>query len=263
MCSTIYLSQRDLAVLTRHVRIRRADPRGAESAVRRLAQLAETSLPLSASAGAAPRVSLGASERYRVAACGAGVHRRAAGDTDAVVIACPQDAQAMLPRVPVLSPLALGLLGHAEGCMVEIELALGRTLQLEIVEVRPPSGLPHRPATGDKLMEEQAMSDIEHAAPERQPGIEERIAAAGRRIADLQRRLDTALAELAHARRRAGLELEAAGRYGHADLARSLLPLRDALDAAAQVETRDAAALREGLALAGRQLATALERRHG
>lgn len=147
MCSNIYLSQHDLAVLTRLVRTRLADPQRLDPAVRRLAQLAETSLPLADAGCAAPRVSLGASVRYRIAACGSGVHGRAAGDSDAVVIACPQDAQAMLPRVPVLTPLALGLLGHAEGCTVEIDLALGRTLQLEIIEVQPPSGLLHIPAT--------------------------------------------------------------------------------------------------------------------
>lgn len=105
------------------------------------------------------------------------------------------------------------------------------------------------------------MSDHEHKpAPGRQPGIEERIAAAGQRIAALQRRLDEALAELAHARRRAAVELAHAGRYGHEDLARALLPFRDAIEAAATVPTRDAAALREGLELAQRQLATALAR---
>ncbi len=105
------------------------------------------------------------------------------------------------------------------------------------------------------------MTDIEHKpAPGRKPGIEERIAAAGQRIAALQRRLDQALADLRHARRRAAVELAQADRYGHADLARALLPLRDAIEAAASVPTRDAAALREGVELAQRQLAKALAR---
>ena len=52
------------------------------------------------------------------------------------------------------------------------------------------------------------MSDNEHTpAPGHQAGIEERIAAAGQRIAALQRRLDEALDELAHARWRAAVEL--------------------------------------------------------
>jgi molecular chaperone GrpE (heat shock protein) len=109
------------------------------------------------------------------------------------------------------------------------------------------------------------MSDIEQLTPERDPAsrsIEERIAAAGRRIAVFQRRLDEALAELAHARRRAAVDLAQAGRYGHEDLARALLPFRDAIEAAATVPTRDAAALREGVELAQRKLAAALARRH-
>lgn len=105
------------------------------------------------------------------------------------------------------------------------------------------------------------MSDQEHKpAPGHQPGLEERIAAAGQRIAALQRRLDEALDELAHARRRAAVEVAQASRYGHDDLAKALLPFRDAIEAAATVPTRDAAALREGLELAYRQLAAALAR---
>ncbi|WP_036212449.1 GreA/GreB family elongation factor [Massilia alkalitolerans] len=146
MCTTTYLSQHDLAVLTRFVRARSADPCRVEAAVRRLAHLTAVSrtLPSGDSDDGARRVSLGASVRYRVAACGTAIHQRTRGgaDLDTVVIACPQDAQAMTPRVSVLAPLALGLLGHAEGCTVDVDLALGRTLRLEIVEVQPPAALP-------------------------------------------------------------------------------------------------------------------------
>lgn len=146
MCTTTYLSQHDLAVLTRFVRARSADPGRVEAAVRRLAHLTAVSrtLPNGDSDSDERRVSLGASVRYRVAACGTAIHERTRGgaDLDTVVIACPQDAQAMTPRVSVLAPLALGLLGHAEGCTVDVDLALGRTLRLEIVEVQPPAALP-------------------------------------------------------------------------------------------------------------------------
>ena len=145
MCTTTYLSQHDLAVLTRFVRARSADPGRVEAAVRRLAHLTAVSrtLPSGDSDGGERRVSLGASVRYRVAACGTAIHERTRGgaDLDTVVIACPRDAQAMTPRISVLAPLALGLLGHAEGCTVDVDLALGRTLRLEIVEVQPPAAL--------------------------------------------------------------------------------------------------------------------------
>jgi transcription elongation GreA/GreB family factor len=128
MCTTTCLSQHDLAVLSRLVAARTANPGPAAPAVRRLAALAEAAVPLPESGPAPPRVGLGASVRYRVAG------RR---ELDAIVIACPEDPNAMLARVPALAPLALGLLGHAEGCTVELDLALGRSVGIEIVEVRP------------------------------------------------------------------------------------------------------------------------------
>jgi molecular chaperone GrpE (heat shock protein) len=92
--------------------------------------------------------------------------------------------------------------------------------------------------------------------------IAQRIALAGNRIAALQRELDAALAELVRARRRAAADCAAAAAYGHEELARAVLPFRDALEAALAVRTDDVAALREGLVLADRQLAAALARRH-
>ncbi|MCA1248011.1 hypothetical protein [Massilia sp. MS-15] len=147
MCTQTYLSQRDLAVLTRLIRARSTDPERIEAAVRRLASLTALAraLPSGGDVGSGGRrVALGSSVRYRIASCGTGVHPRLPGgaDIDAIVIACPQDAQAMAPRVPVLAPLALGLLGHAEGCTVDIALAFGRSLRLEIVEVQPAPHLP-------------------------------------------------------------------------------------------------------------------------
>ena len=95
---------------------------------------------------------------------------------------------------------------------------------------------------------------------EPQHGLNERIAQAGRDIAALQCRLDEALAALGHARRRGAADLARAGDYALQDLARDLLPFRDALEATLAVETADVAALRQGLELARRQLAAALGR---
>lgn len=124
MCTTPYLSQDDLAVLSAFARTRGGDADA-------LAALIASSIPLPSTAAAPRRVALGATVRYRAVG---------ASDTQAIVIACPHDANAMLARVSILTPLALGLLGHAEGCTVGIALPHARTVQVDILEVQPPSG---------------------------------------------------------------------------------------------------------------------------
>lgn len=137
MCTTHYLSQRDLAVLHRFVREHELDARGGNAAGRRLAALLATALPLPEREDTRQRVTLGATVHYRpVGAC----------DSSSLVIACPYDAHALLARVTILSPLALGLLGHAEGCTVAIELPHGRSLQVEIVGVESPVSPVCKPA---------------------------------------------------------------------------------------------------------------------
>ena len=123
MCTTPYLSQEDLAILSAFARVR-------GEGARELASLIASSIPLPATQKQARRVALGATVRYRAVG---------ASDTQAVVIACPHDANALLARVSILTPLALGLLGHAEGCTVGIALPHARTLPVDIVEVQPPS----------------------------------------------------------------------------------------------------------------------------
>ncbi|MCA1248015.1 GreA/GreB family elongation factor [Massilia sp. MS-15] len=66
-----------------------------------------------------------------------------ARDTSAILIACPYDAHVLLARVTILSPLALGLLGHAEGCSVAIELPHGHAMQVDIVGVEGPARMAH------------------------------------------------------------------------------------------------------------------------
>lgn len=99
------------------------------------------------------------------------------------------------------------------------------------------------------------------AAPFPPPhAMQERIAQAGHDIATLQRRLAEALAALGQAQRRAAKDRAQAGTYALQEVARDLLPFRDALEAALAVQTADVSALRAGLELANRQLATALAR---
>ncbi|MFC0250458.1 GreA/GreB family elongation factor [Massilia consociata] len=129
MCSTRYLSQHDLAVLTRFVAARTPGAASDDPVGRRLAALLESSIVLPETDSARRHVSLGATVRYRA---------QGERDTNSILIACPQDANALLARVSILTPLALGLLGHEQGRSVRIDLPLARSQIVDIVEVRPP-----------------------------------------------------------------------------------------------------------------------------
>ena len=52
-----------------------------------------------------------------------------------LAIVCPQDADDVLARVSVLSPLAMAMLGRVVGSIVEIGLHFGRVQYVEIVDV--------------------------------------------------------------------------------------------------------------------------------
>lgn len=124
MCTRQYLSQHDLAVLHRFAREHGIE--ASSSGARKLAALLAASLPLPETDAGPRRVGLGATVHYRP------VGTR---DTSSIIIACPYDMQALLARVTILSPLALGLLGHAEGCTVAIDLPHARSMAVEIVGV--------------------------------------------------------------------------------------------------------------------------------
>jgi hypothetical protein len=124
MCTRQYLSQHDLAVLHRFAREHGIDE--SCSGARKLVSLLATSLPLPETDADPCRVGLGATVHYRPD----GVR-----EISSIVIACPYDMQAMLARVTILSPLALGLLGHAEGCTVVIDLLHARSMTVDIVAV--------------------------------------------------------------------------------------------------------------------------------
>lgn len=136
MCTRHYLSQQDLAVLHRFAREHAIDASSRDPSGRKLAALLASSLPLPETDAARRHVSLGATVHYRP---------DGARDLSSIVIACPYDANALLARVTILSPLALGLLGHAEGCSVEIALPNARSMLVDIVEVEPPAIMPPAP----------------------------------------------------------------------------------------------------------------------
>ncbi|MFN3792839.1 GreA/GreB family elongation factor [Massilia sp.] len=137
MSSKQYLSQHDLAILHRFAREHGIGADSRDASGRKLASLLASALPLPETDAAPRRVALGATVHYRpVGGC----------DTSSILIACPYDANALLARVTILSPLALGLLGHAEGCRVEIELPHARSMLVDIVGVEAPApSLGHAP----------------------------------------------------------------------------------------------------------------------
>jgi transcription elongation GreA/GreB family factor len=124
-----YLSRRDLAILHRFAREHGIGAQSHDASGRKLAALLAAALPLPETDAAPRRVSLGATVHYRPAG---------ARDTSSILIACPYDANALLARVTILSPLALDLLGHAEGCSVEIALGQARSLLVDIIGVDAP-----------------------------------------------------------------------------------------------------------------------------
>ncbi|RZA34203.1 MAG: hypothetical protein EOP92_16895 [Lysobacteraceae bacterium] len=139
MCTKQYLSQHDLAILHRFAREHGIGADSRDPSGRKLAALLVSALPLPET-GAAPRhIALGATVHYRPAG---------ARDTSSILIACPYDANALLARVTILSPLALGLLGHAVGCNVEIGLPHARSMLVDIVAV---DALARIPPPGPRL----------------------------------------------------------------------------------------------------------------
>jgi molecular chaperone GrpE len=87
-----------------------------------------------------------------------------------------------------------------------------------------------------------------------------RLAALGEQVRELDERLTAAIAGMLYARRRAQEDCHHAHLYGITELARAILPFRDALETALAIDTQDVEALRTGLELAHRQLAAVLER---
>jgi len=137
MWSQQYLSQHDLAILHRFAREHGIGADARDFSGRRLASLLATALPLPETDTAPRRVALGATVHYLAAG---------ARDASSILIACPYDANVLLARVTILSPLALGLLGHAEGGSVAIELPHGHAMQVDIVGVEGPARTAPAPA---------------------------------------------------------------------------------------------------------------------
>lgn len=90
--------------------------------------------------------------------------------------------------------------------------------------------------------------------------IAERLAEVEARSEDLQQAIRNALGESEYARHRAEADLSHAYRFAIEGFARALLPFKDALETALCVDTTDAKALKDGLALSLRQMDNAFWR---
>lgn len=89
---------------------------------------------------------------------------------------------------------------------------------------------------------------------------EQRLAELRAQVKELDARLTAAITDMMYARRRAEEDCHHARQYGITELARAILPFRDALETALAIDTRDVPAMRTGLELAHRQLVAVLER---
>ena len=90
--------------------------------------------------------------------------------------------------------------------------------------------------------------------------IAAQLEAANTRLAELQLRLAEAVEETMFARRRAEADLDLERRFAIEDMAKALLPVKDALETALAIDTSDVGAMTTGLELTHKQLVTVLNR---
>jgi molecular chaperone GrpE len=90
--------------------------------------------------------------------------------------------------------------------------------------------------------------------------LEEQLARAESSLAEMQDSFLRAKAELENLRRRAREDVASAHKYAVENFAESLLPVKDSLEMALQVETPSVESLREGVDMTQKQLSSAFER---
>lgn len=93
-----------------------------------------------------------------------------------------------------------------------------------------------------------------------EPPLEEQLARAESSLAEMQDSFLRAKAELENLRRRAQEDLANAHKYAIENFAQTLLPVKDSLEMALQVETPSVESLREGVDMTLKQLSSAFER---
>ncbi len=93
-----------------------------------------------------------------------------------------------------------------------------------------------------------------------EPPLEEQLARAESSLAEMQDAFLRAKAEIENLRRRAQEDLANAHKYAIENFAQALLPVKDSLEMALQVETPSVESLREGVDMTLKQLSSAFER---
>ncbi len=113
------------------------------------------------------------------------------------------------------------------------------------------------PASADETLRQASDAGAAEAAS---PGVQDALAEAQARIADLQESFLRAKAETENVRRRAQEDVTKAHKFAIESFAEHLLPVLDSLEAALSDSSGDLAKVREGVELTARQLTGALEK---
>ncbi len=100
----------------------------------------------------------------------------------------------------------------------------------------------------------------EKPKPPAEPGLEERIARAEAKAAELQDAFLRAKAELENFRRRAQEDLMRAHKFAIEGFAEALVPVKDSLETALSIDTPSVESLKEGVEMTLKQLSTAFEK---
>lgn len=93
-----------------------------------------------------------------------------------------------------------------------------------------------------------------------EPGLEERLAAAEARAAEMQDAFMRAKAEGENIRRRAQEDISKAHKFAIESFAEAMVPVKDSLEMALKVETPSVESLKEGVEMTLKQLSSAFEK---
>lgn len=114
------------------------------------------------------------------------------------------------------------------------------------------------PGSGEAMSHETVTGSTE--APSNNTLLQEQLSQAEAKIAQLQDALLRAKAEAENIRRRTQEEVTRAQKFSIENFAESLLPVKDSLETALQIDTPSVAALKEGVEMTLKQLSTAFEK---